>query len=242
MRALILAAAIGLSVPLAACGSSSADANAPVDPGPRESRSFAGEGFTAVVSAGPDRVIIRRGSEFAISASASRALLDKLDISVEDNSLRIGRERGINSGNLGTAVITVTMPRLSNIVLAGSGEVQAERLDGGDASVTLAGSGDLTVRDAGVDDADITLAGSGNMVLAGRANAAKVTVAGSGNITAPTFGAYTADVTVAGSGNVAMSVSRTADISIIGSGDVNLTGGAQCSISRRGSGSASCAP
>lgn len=230
---------------LAACDGGGAPAETRVAAGEVETRSFAASDFTAVVAAGADRVIIRRGERFSVSARGRAGLLDRLTVRVDGGALRLGRESGFDWGSneqLGTAVITVTMPRLAGITLAGSGEVQAERLDGGAAELTLAGSGDLTVSDAVVESLEVTLAGSGDIVLAGRAQRTDVTVAGSGDINGTTFGAETADVTVAGSGSVTMRVRQSAEVAVYGSGDVTLTGGAQCRITRRGSGDASCTP
>jgi hypothetical protein len=231
---------------LSACdGGDAPAASSTIAAGEVETRSFTAADFTRVVAAGSDRVIIRRGSSFSVSARGRAGLLDRLTVRVEDGELRLGRESGIDWGGnaqLGNAVITVTMPRLEGITLAGSGEVRADRLDGGAASLTLAGSGNLTVSDGVVDTVEMTLAGSGDMVLLGRARSADITVAGSGDIEGTSYGVQTADITVAGSGGVTMRVTQSADISVIGSGDVNLSGGARCQITRRGSGDARCSP
>jgi hypothetical protein len=230
---------------LTACGGGSAEASDAIVPGEVETRPFTATDFTSVTAAGPDRVIIRYGSAFSVSARGRAGLLDRLTIRVEDGELRLGRESGINWGaneRLGNAVITVTMPRLDGITLAGSGEIRADRLDGDTASLTLAGSGDLVVTDGVVGDIDITLAGSGDMQLTGRARNVDITLAGSGDISGVTYGAETADVTVAGSGSVTMRVTQRAAISVMGSGDVTLSGTTNCAINRRGSGDARCTP
>jgi hypothetical protein len=239
MRPVAIAALAGFAMSLSACSGGDAAEAAP-DPGPHETRNFAGEGFTAVTATGPDQVIIRQGDSFAVVASGPRAVLDRLDIAVDGSALRISREPGINYGRLGTAVITVILPRLSAISATGSGNVGADRLDGERAELNLTGSGNVTVRDGVVGSVAINLTGSGDMTLTGRAQSADVDVLGSGNISAITFGADNADVSVTGSGSVNMNVDETARISILGSGDVNLTGGANCTINRRGSGSANC--
>ncbi len=239
--ALMLASGIALS----SCGGlASADAPASgADAGAVESRLFTAVDFTAITAAGPDRVIIRRGDAFMVSARGRAGLLDRLTVRVDGTTLRLGREDGISyrdAERLGTAVITITLPRLTAMTLAGSGEMQAERMDGGAGALTLAGSGDLLVSDMVVDSLNVRLAGSGNMTIAGRARSADVSVAGSGDVSGITFGADTADVSVAGSGNVRMQVSGAADVSVVGSGDVTLTGGARCTTSRRGSGDVTC--
>jgi hypothetical protein len=215
----------------------------PADAGAVESRSFSASDFTSVTAATPDRVVIRQGDTFAVSARGRSGLLDRLVIRADGETLRIGRDDGISyreQERLGTAVITITMPRLSGITLAGSGEVIAEQLEGRAAEVSLAGSGDLTVSNAAVTAIDVSLAGSGDITMTGRADRADVSIAGSGDIGGQTFGARTADVSVTGSGNITMRVIDTADVSLIGSGDVTITGPATCATSRRGSGTIRC--
>jgi hypothetical protein len=229
---------------LAGCGFGDEAQAVPAETGPVESRSFAATGFDEVVAATPDRVVIRRGDRFAISARGRAALLDRLDITTDGSTLRIRREgnfSGRDQDRLGTAVITITMPRLTDLTLAGSGEVSAEQLDGGNAALTLAGSGDMTIGNAIVTAIDITLAGSGDITLTGRADRAEVTVAGSGSVSGTTFGARDAEVNVAGSGDVTLTVRNRADVSVLGSGDVTISGGATCTTSRRGSGTVTCA-
>lgn len=239
--AILCAAAAALT--LAGCGLGDEETEVPGDAGPVESRPFAATGFTDVIAATPDRVVIRQGDSFAVTARGRAALLDRLDIRVDGSSLRVAREGRMSDAvfnQLGTAVITITMPRLDGITLAGSGEVLADRLDGGNAQLTLAGSGDMTVGNAAVDAIDVTLAGSGDITMTGRAERADVTVAGSGSVGGVTFGVRTADVSVAGSGDVTLQVSNRADVTVLGSGDVTITGGATCSTNRRGSGSVTC--
>lgn len=228
---------------LSGCEIGGEDRPVPADTGPVESRSFAAADFNNVTAATPDRIVIRRGDTFAVAARGRAALLDRLAIDVDGSTLRIRREgtmREADLDRLGTAVVTVTLPRLTGITLAGSGEVMAEQVDGPNAALVLAGSGDMTVSNAMVQAMDVTLAGSGDISMTGRAERADVTVAGSGSVNGVTFGARRADVTVAGSGDVAMAVTDNADVTVLGSGDVAITGGATCTTSRRGSGNVTC--
>lgn len=215
----------------------------PADAGPMESRAFAATDFNNVTATTPDRVIIRHGDVFAISARGRRALLDRLDISTDGSTLEIKREGRMSDAEqnrLGTAVITITMPRLTGVTLAGSGSLAADQLVGRSTALILAGSGDMTVRNAMVTALSVTLAGSGDVSFGGRADRADVTVAGSGSVSGRNFGVRDAEVTIAGSGDVALSVSNRAAISIFGSGDVSITGGGTCTTNRRGGGQVTC--
>jgi hypothetical protein len=228
---------------LAGCGLGDDAPPVPSDAGPLESRTVAVADFNTVTAVSPDRVIIRRGDAFAVGVRGRAALLDRLDISRDGSALRIRREGSLSDADanrLGSAVITITMPRLNGITLAGSGEVIADQVDGPNAALVLAGSGDMRIANAAARVLDLTVAGSGDITITGRAERSNIHVLGSGSVNAATFGVRQAEITVAGSGDIAVQASQTAEISMVGSGDVTITGGATCTTNRRGSGNVSC--
>lgn len=241
-----LSAMVAISLSVSACGEVRFGDDGPGTPGTEVSatgntatRSYALTGFSEIVAAGPDSVVVRRGDAFSVQARGDRALLDGLVLTVDGNALEIRRRNGLN-WNGGHATITVTLPALSGIVVAGSGDVTADTLTGERAAVTVAGSGDVAL--AGVDarKLEMSVAGSGSITIAGKAEEVESTIAGSGDISATAFSATKADVSVIGSGGVSMTVTGTADVSTAGSGDVTITGGATCTSSRMGSGEISC--
>lgn len=207
--------------------------------GENVTRSYALTGFSELVTAGPDSVVIRRGDAFSVQATGDKALLDALILKVDGNALEVRRRNGFNWSG-GQATVTVTLPALSSIVVAGSGDVTTDTLTGERAEVTVAGSGDVAL--AGVDarKLELSIAGSGSITAAGKADEVESTIAGSGDIAANGFTATKAEVSIIGSGGVTMTVTGTADVSTAGSGDVTITGGATCTSSRMGSGAITC--
>lgn len=227
---------------LAACQAERPTAE-PVDPGPIATRILPLTGFSSVTLAAAEQVTIRHGERFAVSVRGPQRLLDHLDIGVEGAVLKIERQRDwrdLFGDSDARATVTITMPRLTGLTLAGSGDMTADRIDGEAAELTLAGSGDLSAGTVAAQRLEMTLAGSGDLSVAGTAGAVEATVAGSGTIAAPRLTATRADLTVAGSGDISLAASDRATISIIGSGDVTLTGGARCTTNRMGSGRATC--
>lgn len=202
-------------------------------------RSYALTGFSELVAAGPDSVVIRRGDAFSVQASGDRALLDGLIIKVDGDALEVRRRNGLN-WNGDHATITVTLPTLTSIVVAGSGDVTADTLTGERAEVTVAGSGDVALTGIDARKLELSIAGSGSINAAGKAEEVESTIAGSGDIDAAAFSATKAEVSIIGSGGVTMTVTGTADVSTAGSGDVTITGGATCTSSKMGSGDVSC--
>lgn len=238
-----LALAITAAVlPLAACNFANGMSGDVVQPsGSGTTRNFDVAGFTGVSLRGADDVEVKTGTAFKVTAEGDSALLDRLEIRKDGDTLRIGRKDGDwKWGGDKGAKITVTLPRLTSADVAGSGDMTVERAEG-DFDGSIAGSGNLSIAQLAGGKADLSIAGSGDLrIAAGQASVIDASIAGSGDIDAPALKAARGDLSIAGSGNIRAQVTGEADISIVGSGNVELTGGAKCSVSKMGSGDARC--
>lgn len=216
----------------------------PTDAGPVTTQSYALTGFTGVEVTGPDDVTIRQGDAFAITAKGPKAELDELEIKLDGSVLAIGRKReGFSfSGRRHNGVeIAITMPKLAKLRLTGSGDIDADTVDGDAVEAIVTGSGDIKIAKLTGKSAEISVSGSGNIEVAGGSVATgDYSVTGSGNIDADGLVATTLAVSVTGSGDVDAQATGKADIRVLGSGDVELSGGATCSTRKTGSGSATC--
>lgn len=206
-------------------------------------QSFMVTGFDSVSIAGPHKVIITKGKGQSVRAVGERADLDRLDIRVENNALKIGekKEGSWLSWNDGKAVtIYVTAQNLHEARLAGSGNVAIDRMKGDDVTIKLAGSGDLSVGDVTAGKLTVAIAGSGDLALAGACTDASVSIAGSGNVVAPGLKCQTFIGKVSGSGDIAADVARAATLTVMGSGNITITGEPRCEIKTMGSGRVRC--
>ncbi len=136
--------------------------------------------------------------------------------------------------------ISLAVKTLSGLELAGSGNVHARELKGktpGDFSVTLAGSGNVNLDKLEAGALKVTVAGSGTIKVAGEVPAQRVEIAGSGDYDAPKLKSATATVTVNGSGDVDIWATDTLDATVNGSGDVDYHGQPKVKKQVHGSGS-----
>lgn len=238
-----LALAITAAVlPLAACNFANGMSGDVVQPsGSGTTRNFDVADFTGVSLRGADDVEVKTGPSFAVSAQGDSALLDRLEIRKDGDTLRIGRKDGDwKWGGDKGAKITVTLPKLLSASVAGSGDMTVDRAQG-DFDGSIAGSGNLSIAQFAGGKADLSIAGSGDLrIAAGETTEIDASIAGSGDLDAAALKAVRGDLSIAGSGNIRAQVTGQADISIVGSGDVELTGGAKCSVSKMGSGDARC--
>lgn len=206
-------------------------------------RTFTVTGFEKVASAGSFDVIVTTGKALSVRAEGDEAALDRLEVKVEDRTLKLGtksRVWGWGDTDMGKVRIYVTAPAITGAALAGSGDMKIDRLTGNDAKLRVAGSGDLTVGNVSTSALGISVAGSGNVTAAGRCSTASVSIAGSGDVSMPNLKCETISAKVAGSGNVEAFATGSGTVSVAGSGDVRIAGGAKCKVSKVGSGDVVC--
>lgn len=231
-------------VSLAGCGMASGhgdDSPGIAGTGSGNARSYQVGNFTGVELAGADDIDVRIGQNFSVRAEGASEDLDRLRIRLEGSTLSVDRRRqnGVSWGGH-KVTVHVTMPRIVQASVAGSGTIRVERVEGDRFKGELAGSGDLALDAVAAGNVSFDIAGSGSVKAAGTANALSVDIAGSGGIDAPGLKAASAKVSIAGSGDVRAAVAGPAKVSIMGSGDVDLGPQARCETSKMGSGSVRC--
>ena len=204
-------------------------------------RNFAVGGFDRLAVEGSSDVVVTTGKAIGVRASGDDAALDRLDIRVERGVLRIGSKgSGWWRWNSGTTRITVTAPMLTGIDVAGSADVDVNRIDTADFAAAVSGSGDLRLPNLSAATARFSVAGSGTLNAAGASKTVRANVAGSGDVKIANLRAETLTASVSGSGNVEAFATTSASVSVAGSGNVRVRGGARCAIAKAGSGSVDC--
>jgi hypothetical protein len=205
-------------------------------------RGFPVGDFHGIALSGSPDVVVTTGRTASVHATGSEEALDRLEIRVEDGTLKIGNKRGLDWSwrDHGPVRIAVGVPMIRAIAVAGSGDVKADRIKVKDFAAAIAGSGDITIAALDADATSFAVSGSGDVTAAGRCGAGVVKLAGSGDMKFGGLKCETLSVNVAGSGDVAAFASRTANVAIRGSGDVTVTGGGRCTVSTTGSGKAHC--
>ena len=214
--------------------------------GPTVERSYQVGPFTRIAVAGPYEVDVRTGAEPSVRASGPEKSIERMEVEVDGDTLRIRPERRsrlnfTRSSDREVVRLAVTVPSLAGAEIAGSGGIGVDRIAGESFEGGVAGSGDLRIGNVEVQRLKIAIAGSGGIrAQGGRAARADYAIAGSGDIDMGSLVAETAAVSISGSGNVNATATGTAAVDIAGSGDVRLRGGARCRVSKAGSGNVDC--
>lgn len=198
----------------------------------------AGKSPNGIVLAGPDAVIVTKGSELKIEVSGDPEAVAALRFSLEDDTLGVMREKDAVKGK-GKASVAVTLPALEKIVIVGSGLLEASALSG-DAEVTIAGSGTAATKAVDASALEVTIPGSGSYRASGKTPSLELTIAGSGSADMAGLEADKAEITIIGSGDASFASNGTVEATVMGSGNVTVTGDAKCTVKAMGSGTLQC--
>jgi len=199
--------------------------------------------FSQLETVGPQDIVVTTGDAFNVRLEGDPAAVGRLTVTVEDGVLTVRPREGMDfdwSDDGDDVTVHVTAPKLEAITLAGSGDVEVDRIAGQSFTGGIAGSGTLEIGVVEVNEAKFSIGGSGDIVVAGKADKLTVEIGGSGTVDAENLQSRTASVAMAGSGDIDLIATETADVSIMGSGDVHIAGPATCSISKIGSGNVQC--
>jgi hypothetical protein len=213
-----------------------------------------------------DRVVVKGGVMVEISQGDAAGLilrgaaddLEREPFLLSGSTLVLGADR---SGRLYDDVqYKVTVVKLGNLQLKGSGEVYVKPLVTGDLYAAIEGSGDLRLFSIEADDVTLQVSGSGDLQLASvsaeelsavlsgsggmhfgevELESMVVSIMGSGDVTAKGPGRTDGlDVNVIGSGNADLGavVAREVEANVIGSGSARVHATAQLEVNILGGG------
>jgi hypothetical protein len=137
--------------------------------------------------------------------------------------------------------IEITVPNISQVILAGSGSIMVEAFENqSDLEIALLGSGDILIEQLdGLDRVTVDLAGSGTISVARESSLLdnlEISIGGSGSFQGFSLPTKRCITTITGSGNTEISVNETLEGNISGSGSIFYQGQPQISVNITGSG------
>jgi len=195
----------------------------------------------SVALLGPDKVMITPGDKLTITVDGNPASTAKLRFTLTGNTLGIMRQNHSWSSSTDSVTVHVTMPAPSDLVMSGSGSINAQEM-AQKASVTIAGSGTVATPSVDADKLAVVITGSGAYSAGGKATSLELNIAGSGNADLGGLKVDKAEVNVAGSGSSKFASDGQVTANILGSGLVTVSGRAHCTVSALGTGKLVCEP
>lgn len=225
---------LALAAPLAGCDGASIEINGQ-EGVPLAQVEMAGPAPSEIVLASGDTVIVTDGTTFGITVEGADT--DTLRFVRDDETIGVTREKGWDSET--SAVIRITMPPPKEVVIAGSGTVQAQSL-APTANVSIGGSGTITFASVAADKLGVNIGGSGTVRGAGTAKRLEINIGGSGDVELAGLKADNAEVSIGGAGDVEFASDGKVEANIAGAGDIKVTGNATCTANTFGSGTLNC--
>ena len=182
--------------------------------------------YDAIAVVGFFDVVLVEGKEGAITIKGEENLLEYINISVENNQLKIATEKNkyISPSKGQEIIITVPFESISKVALTGSGDVTSKNpIEAKNFQIQVTGSGDVNL-DLRATTVAVTLTGSGDIVLSGSSTDITTVLSGSGDIDTSKLKAQTADATVSGSGDTTVYSTEMIRARVSGSGDIQYKG------------------
>jgi len=178
------------------------------------------------------QVVLHHGEACSLEVEGDPDVVPKVHSEVRDGTLvlEVGENwlERLTSGLLLVANrplrYHVTLPNLTGIVIAGSGEVTGSDWGGEQLRVRVSGQGELHLTGLAYPSLDAVVSGRGELNLGGRVEQARFTISGSADIHAAELPVRQAEVKIAGQGNVELRVSDRLDVRIAGFGSVRYHG------------------
>ncbi len=182
--------------------------------------------YDAIQISGFFDVDLVAGKEGKITIQGEENLLPAIKVEVENNSLKVYVERSTNIRTSSNKKIQITIPfeKISELSLAGSGEIQSKDIIKNDKfSIKLSGSGNFTLP-VDTNNLELNVSGSGNVHLKGTASNFSAKLSGSGNIDAANLKSKVVEANVSGSGNSKVACDESLTARVSGSGNIRYVG------------------
>lgn len=197
-------------------------------------------GYSRLLVQAPLDVRLKRADAERVVVHADDNIAPLVETVERGGVLTIGLRPGASFRTRSKLYVEVQARRMDGIVVRGSGEVRADRIEGAVFDATIQGSGDIRVGSLQVDALAVSIAGNGDFRAAGHAETVGVVIDGAGDVYCEDLQAKQVAVRIRGSGDARVNASDELKVDIDGSGDVRYRG--KPKVSKRIGGTGSVEP
>ena len=183
-----------------------------------------GDGVTRVLAGVPATLHLVAGEPRGILIKGQENLLPYLELTESGDKLEIEVKEGYRLDPTEPLELTITLPVLNELALAGTGNGDLSGFKGDELVLSVAGTGDIVASQLELKRLEGNIAGTGSLELGSemRGNEVEVNIAGSGDVAVRAQ--ETLKVGIAGSGNIAYWGDPKVEQQIAGSGGVTRAG------------------
>ena len=199
-----------------------------------------GREVTRVLAGVPANIHLVAGDASGIHIRGQGNLLPYLELSEKDDKLEIEVKEGYRLAPSEPLEITITLPELHELALAGTGNGELHDFKGNELVLSVAGTGDIVASGLEMNRLEGNIAGLGNLDLGqGSARVMALNIAGAGGVKGAGIASEEVEVSIAGSGEVEVRARSRLKIEIAGAGAVNYWGSPALTSEIAGSGQVS---
>ena len=192
--------------------------------GPLITKDFDLANFSAVAAGSAFQVEIIQSDLYNVSVTVNENLVDRLDVGVSGNTLRISLRPGIGLTGAATLKAKVTMPKLTGLELSGASRATLAGFDSAN-SLGAEVSGASTLRgELTCGDAQFDVSGASKVQLKGGAQDLNVKASGASTADLSDFASRNAVVDASGASNVTVATSGTLIVEASGASTVRYVG------------------
>lgn len=150
--------------------------------GTRVEREYDIRDFTEIEVHGGWQISVRQAEEFAVGVGADEALIDRITVEQDGDTLVVGSERW-SWTNDAQLRLEVAVPRLSRLAVEGGAEVRLSGLDTESLEIEVDGAGDIQGVDARIGELELQIDGAANVdFVESRVRNADVSISGAGEV------------------------------------------------------------
>ncbi|MFM5362025.1 head GIN domain-containing protein [Aeromonas veronii] len=190
-----------------------------------ERQQVLGDGVTRVLAGVPATFHLVAGEPRGILIKGQENLLPYLVLTESGDKLEIEVKEGYRLDPTEPLELTITLPVLNELALAGTGNGDLSGFKGDSLVLSVAGTGDIVASQLELKRLEGNIAGTGSLELgSGSAQAIELNIAGSGDVLGSEMRGNEVEVNIAGSGDVAVRAQETLKVGIAGSGNIAYWG------------------
>ncbi|MFB0722413.1 head GIN domain-containing protein [Aeromonas salmonicida] len=196
-----------------------------------------GKQVTRVLAGVPANIHLVAGEASGIHIKGQENLLPYLELTESGSKLEIEVKDGYRLDPTEPLELTITLPELHELALAGTGRGDLHGFKGDRLVLSVAGTGDIVASKLDLNRLEGNIAGSGSLDLGeGSAKAMELNIAGSGDVLGSGLASEDVEVNIAGSGDVEVRAQARLKVGIAGSGSVSYWGDPKLQSEIAGSG------
>ncbi|MNQ63722.1 hypothetical protein D3C85_781140 [compost metagenome] len=196
-----------------------------------------GREVTRVLAGVPANIHLVAGEASSIHIRGQGNLLPYLELTEKGDKLEIEVKEGYRLAPTEPLEITITLPELHELALAGTGNGELRDFKGDELVLSVAGTGDIVASGLELNRLEGNIAGLGNLDLGqGSVRVVALNIAGAGGVKGAGLASEEVEVSIAGSGEVEVRAQSRLKIEIAGSGSVSYWGDPELTSEIAGSG------